>query len=189
MIKQCRHQAVICNKIYMREPFFVWRWTKLIIVGEVSETLNNFKKKVKQSFQNPSLLVDCKWMFRDVCNLIIKTHSNYVWIYQHRSESKWVALRQLIVLKSFRFDWSTKVAMLIGRLSVKPWCHCLWRPIDKFQLTLTLKMSIRHRLSQRQSLSITVFRTTLAWIIMLLRPTYEMTPGFKPLTVEANLSE
>ena len=110
----------------MREPFFVWRWTKLIIVGEVSETLNNFKKKVKQSFQNPSLLVDCKWMFRDVCNLIIKTHRNYVWIYQHRSESKWVALRQLIVLKSFRFDWSTKVAMLIGRLSVKPWCHCLW---------------------------------------------------------------
>ena len=51
-----------------------------LLVGEVTET-NIFKKKVKQSFQNRPWLVDWKLMFRDVCNLIIKTHRNYVWIY------------------------------------------------------------------------------------------------------------
>ena len=49
----------------MHEPqFFVWRRTKLLF-GEVTKT-NIFKNKVKQSFQNPR-------MFRDVCNLIIKS--------------------------------------------------------------------------------------------------------------------
>ena len=50
----------------LHEPqFFVWRRTKLLF-GEVTKT-NIFKNKVKQSFQNPR-------MFRDVCNLIIKSH-------------------------------------------------------------------------------------------------------------------
>ena len=80
-------------------------------------------------------------MFRDVCNLIIKPHRNHVLIY--RSDSKWAVLRQLMVLKSgYWFDWSTKVAMLIGRLSVKPWCYWLWKLIDELQLALTLKMTI-----------------------------------------------
>ena len=49
----------ICNKIYMHEPqFFVWRRTKLLF-GEVTKT-NIFKKKVKQSFQNPHGTVDCE---------------------------------------------------------------------------------------------------------------------------------
>ena len=42
----------------MHEPqFFVWRRTKLLL-GEVTKT-QVFKKKVKQSFQNPHVAVDC----------------------------------------------------------------------------------------------------------------------------------
>ena len=56
----------------MHEPqFFVWRRTTLLF-GEVTTT-NVFKKKAKQSFQNPHGASRLQ-MFRDVCNLIIKSH-------------------------------------------------------------------------------------------------------------------
>ena len=62
----------VTKYIYMHEPqFFVWRRTKLLF-GEVTKT-NVFKKKVKQSFQNPHGASRLR-MFRDVCNLIIKSH-------------------------------------------------------------------------------------------------------------------
>ena len=46
-----------------------------------------------------------------------------------------------------------------------------------------------HRSSKRQTLSTTVlFRNTRARTIIIMQPTHEMTPGFKPFTVSSDYS-
>ena len=46
-----------------------------------------------------------------------------------------------------------------------------------------------HRSSKRQTLSTTVlFRNTRARTIIIMQPTHEMTPGFKPFTVSWDYS-